>query len=177
MRGQHRKLKTSFKCPRCKKRGFLTRRWIRDSSYFCNATTDQFRFEVAGSTPQEELFRIYQYTGKSNPYGDYQVRYEYCHVDSQSCEKRYCDLQVEKTNTQRIPKTIIQRLRRRKIIRYYVGHYDREKYREQMSRYKQGEIKTRPNGRTWCMLSDTLEIRIMGNRIKLDEYYRLVNKR
>jgi hypothetical protein len=156
----------------------LTKRWTRDSSYFCSATTVEFRFEGGGGTPLEELIRTYQYTGKSYPYGDYDVRYEYCHVDSRSGEKRYCDLQREKTNNQKIPKTITQRLRPWKRIHYYIGHYDAEKYRAQMVRYKQGEIKTRPNGRTWCLLSDTAEIRIIGDQwIKLDEYYRLMNHR
>jgi hypothetical protein len=39
----------------------LSRRWIRDSSYFCkNATTAEFRFEGGGGTPIEELVRTYQ---------------------------------------------------------------------------------------------------------------------
>jgi len=34
----------------------------------------------------------------------------------------------------------------------YIGHYDKEKYNEQMIRYRQGMIKSRPNGRRWCKL-------------------------
>jgi len=43
-----------------------------------------------------------------------------------------------------------------------IGHYDKEKYQEQMDKYKKDDIKTRPNGRRWCHLtySDLLSIRI-----------------
>jgi hypothetical protein len=37
--------------------------------------------------------------------------------------------------------------------KYKVGHYDKEKYKEQMNRYRRGIIKSRPNGRRWCKLS------------------------
>jgi hypothetical protein len=34
----------------------------------------------------------------------------------------------------------------------YIGHYDKEKYKKEMIRYHQGQIKSRPNGRRWCKL-------------------------
>jgi hypothetical protein len=35
---------------------------------------------------------------------------------------------------------------------YYIGHYDPDKYREQMIKYRNGERKSRSNGRRWCKL-------------------------
>jgi hypothetical protein len=32
----------------------------------------------------------------------------------------------------------------------YVRHYDPEKYRQSMEKYKNGELKARPNGVRWC---------------------------
>jgi hypothetical protein len=32
----------------------------------------------------------------------------------------------------------------------YIGHYDAEKYKKAMEKYRSGELKSRPNGRRWC---------------------------
>jgi hypothetical protein len=32
----------------------------------------------------------------------------------------------------------------------YIGHYDPEKYKQQMKDFKSGKRKSRPNGRKWC---------------------------
>jgi hypothetical protein len=45
--------------------------------------------------------------------------------------------------------------RKRNLLRYaptwhlYIGHYDSEKYLRAMERYKNGRLKSRPNGRIW----------------------------
>jgi hypothetical protein len=39
-----------------------------------------------------------------------------------------------------------------KYFCFYVGHYDKEKYKEQMDKYHQDAIKSRPNGRRRCKL-------------------------
>jgi hypothetical protein len=39
-----------------------------------------------------------------------------------------------------------------KYAPFYIGHYDKGKYKEQMNRYRQGIIKSRSNGRRWCRL-------------------------
>ena len=55
-------------------------------------------------------------------------------------------------NGQREPTTT---KRKRNLLRYaptwhlYIGHYDSEKYRRAMERYKNGRLKSRPNGRIW----------------------------
>jgi hypothetical protein len=33
---------------------------------------------------------------------------------------------------------------------FYIGHYDAEKYKKAMEKYKKGGLKSRPNGRRWC---------------------------
>jgi hypothetical protein len=38
----------------------------------------------------------------------------------------------------------------RPSIHPYIGHYDQEKYKKAMKKYKRGELKLRPNGRKWC---------------------------
>jgi hypothetical protein len=35
---------------------------------------------------------------------------------------------------------------------FYIGHYDAEKYRKGMDDYKEGKLKSRPNGRRWCKI-------------------------
>jgi hypothetical protein len=31
----------------------------------------------------------------------------------------------------------------------YIGHYDAERYKKAMKKYKTGKLKSRPNGRSW----------------------------
>jgi hypothetical protein len=31
----------------------------------------------------------------------------------------------------------------------YIGHYDEEKYKKAMEKYRSGSLKSRPNGRLW----------------------------
>ena len=42
----------------------------------------------------------------------------------------------------------------------YIGHYDGEKYREQMKRYRNHEIKYMPNGRNWCKIPLSIKSRL-----------------
>ena len=51
-----------------------------------------------------------------------------------------------------VPRTPIIRVLGGKIWRFYFAHYDPEKYQEQMKKYKEGKLKSRPNGRTWCLI-------------------------
>lgn len=37
----------------------------------------------------------------------------------------------------------------RPSIHPYIGHYDAEKYKKAMEKYKSGRLKSRPNGRQW----------------------------
>jgi hypothetical protein len=37
----------------------------------------------------------------------------------------------------------------RPVVHPYIGHYDEEKYKKAMEKYKMGKVKSRPNGRIW----------------------------
>ena len=37
----------------------------------------------------------------------------------------------------------------RPVVYPYIGHYDEEKYKKAMEKYRSGRLKSRPNGRQW----------------------------
>lgn len=37
----------------------------------------------------------------------------------------------------------------RPVVHPYIGHYDEEKYKKAMEKYRSGRLKSRPNGRLW----------------------------
>jgi hypothetical protein len=50
-----------------------------------------------------------------------------------------------------------------KYFCFYIGHYDKEKYKEQMIKYCEGKLKSRPNGRKWCKIHTSFyKYRIIG---------------
>jgi hypothetical protein len=49
-----------------------------------------------------------------------------------------------------VDKKSLKRVTYGKYFCFYVGHYDKEKYEQQMIKYREGRIKSRPNGRRWC---------------------------
>jgi hypothetical protein len=47
---------------------------------------------------------------------------------------------------------------------HYIGHYDKEKYKEQMMKYHEGKLKSRPNGRKWCEIPASIsECRVIDH--------------
>jgi hypothetical protein len=68
---------------------------------------------------------------------------------------------------------------RKRYYRFYIGHYDRIKYLEQMNRYRNGIIKSRPNGRRWCLIpKQTYGIEIKhrdGTKVKVVRFSDLVD--
>ena len=103
-------LPTSVICSRCRKRGFLTLRWVRSSLY--------------------------------------------CTVEPPNPVSHWIDLPLLNAipgSAQRESTT----KRKRNLLRYaptwhlYIGHYDSDKYQRAMERYKNGRLKSRPNGRIW----------------------------
>lgn len=52
------------------------------------------------------------------------------------------------------PRKRIIRVLGEKIWRFYFAHYDSKKYQEQMKKFKEGKLKSRPNGRKYCLLKD-----------------------
>ena len=104
-------LPKSVVCPRCRKLGFLTLRWVR-SSLECKSEA-------------------------SNLVSHW--------IDMPLLNPQAGDGQRKPTTTKRM----------RNLIKYaptwhlYIGHYDSEKYRRAMERFKKGRLKSRPNGRIW----------------------------
>ena len=65
-------------------------------------------------------------------------------------------------NKKRIFQVLAHR-RERREIRYYVGHYDTKKYKEKLREFKLGKLKYRPNGRTWCLLNNSVSWKGIGS--------------
>jgi hypothetical protein len=77
----------------------------------------------------------------------------------------YCKIEIPNYKTQwvwkEIPNPLVGKghertiLVKRNLRRYspswhlYIGHYDAGKYKEAMTKYKMGRLKSRPNGRQW----------------------------
>lgn len=127
-------------CPKCGKKGFLTKRWVRGSRYFVKYAT---ALQFTSSFPQD-CVRIYE------PTGDGYNFYEFSCVDKKTGKKLLIDQRKEVGSKAKVNKRVIEVLPTREYTHYYVGHYDPNKYKEQMIRYKKGELKSKPNGRKWC---------------------------
>jgi hypothetical protein len=77
----------------------------------------------------------------------------------------YCQIEIPHRKPRFVKKEIINLLARkgeeptklvdRWLVTYgpfwhlYIGHYDAEKYKKAMVKYKMGDLKSRPNGRRW----------------------------
>jgi hypothetical protein len=77
----------------------------------------------------------------------------------------YCKIEIPNYQTQWVWKKVLNPLVgdgqerttfvKRNVRRYapywhlYIGHYDAEKYKKAMEKYKSGRLKSRPNGRLW----------------------------
>jgi hypothetical protein len=151
----------SIICPKCKKKGFLTKRWVMGSGYFVSCVSVH---EFSPIFPKQNFVRVYEYTGKDFNYNDYHHRYEYACVDKHTGERHVCYVQVDEGSNTKILKRVIEILPHRKIMHYYIGHYDSKKYKEQMQKYKEGKIKSKPNGRRWCS--------VKASEVDLDRYKR-----
>lgn len=97
-------------CPRCKKQGFLTLRWVR-SSHYCKIKHPYLKSKHV----EKEII---------NPISD-----------------------GGKELTKLVKRWYVTY---RPSIHPYVGHYDEEKYKKAMEKYRSGRIRSRPNGRRWC---------------------------
>lgn len=78
------------------------------------------------------------------------------------------------TDKKRIFQILGKRWKRRET-RYYVGHYDSKKYKEKMIEYRQGKIKSRPNGRTWCLIGRDVMWKDYGSSKSLYEENAIVS--
>jgi hypothetical protein len=111
-------LPKSVICPRCKKQGFLSLRWVRSSHY--------------------------------------------CKIKHPYLPSKYVEKEIVKARTDG-GKELTKLVKRwyvtyRPSVHPYVGHYNSEKYKKAMEKYKSGKLKSRPNGRKWC--------KVRFNRVK-----------
>jgi hypothetical protein len=105
-------------CPRCKKQGFLTLRWVR-SSHYCKINHPYLKSKYV----KKEIINPISDEGKEL---------------TKSVDRWYVTY--------------------RPVVHPYIGHYDEDKYKKAMEKYKNGRLKSRPNGRRWC--------KVRFNRVK-----------
>ena len=176
MTGQHRGLQVI--CPRCGKKGFLTRRWTR-GSYFVKYSS-AYEFEPGYRPGHSRDVRIYEYTGKEwIDEGNQDRVYEYVYVaggDGKVKNVKFHLALDRFDNKTRIPHRISQVLGRT-TYRFYVGHYDAQKMKQQSREFKEGKIKTRPNGRTWCLLKRNPHhfIKYGGRDMLIEHFYEIIS--
>jgi hypothetical protein len=122
-----------FLCPKCGEYGFLTKRWVQSSYYPKYASTSCKRLE-------EELVKLEQ-----NP-ADISKKKNVEFWRSQVKGNRY---RLDETK-ELFDREACYRVYTQKYTKYYVGHYDKEKYEEQMKQFNKNKRKSKPNGRRWC---------------------------
>jgi hypothetical protein len=142
-------------CPKCKRPGFLSQRKVysyyspKQYSEICESYERALTILKKNPHRKEELI-IEGYPEKpltlsQIKLGDYVSKMQKVITGSRYANDGY-------GNT---PYRI-----RRAYYHSYIGHYDREKYRKQMERYRAGKISYRPNGRKWCKLRSKDELRV-----------------
>ena len=133
-----RKEKNSVICPSCGKKGFLTKRWVESQYYPQFGSLDVDRLEdLKGRVKkypdnillQTRLKRLEKKV-KGNKYlGEkkkFLINPEEEHIDD---NKDW------------------YRVTYKRYFYYYICHYDKQLYAKNMERYRNGELKSRPNGR------------------------------
>lgn len=136
-------------CSRCGQFGFVSQRWITSSYYpkFVSLpiiTIEDYEARLA-KDPENLVLRVALESLRSRVTGNkYRGR----------SKKHLIDKEIDnKPSSQDIAdKKSLYKVNYGKYAPFYIGHYDKEKYKEQMDRYRQGIIKSRPNGRRWCKL-------------------------
>jgi hypothetical protein len=78
----------------------------------------------------------------------------YCKIKHPYLPKKYVEKEIVKAIAD-VGKELTKLVKRwyvtyRPSIHPYIGHYDEEKYKKAMEKYKSGKLKARPNGRQWC---------------------------
>jgi hypothetical protein len=125
--------RANFLCPKCGQLGFLTKKWVRSSYYPKKASVSCMRFEEMWKKLEQNPKDVYlkkqveywRTMVKGNKYRGWEAKELF---DREACYKVFT----------------------RKYFKYYVGHYDKEKYEKQMKQFKERNRKSKPNGRKWC---------------------------
>jgi hypothetical protein len=121
-----------FLCPKCGQNGFLTKRWVQSSYYPKEVSTICEKLK-------DELGKLEQ-----NPADISQKYVEFLRTQVKGSRYR-----LDETK-ELFDREACFRVFTRKYIKYYVGHYDKERYEEQMKQFKEKKRKSKPNGRRWC---------------------------
>jgi hypothetical protein len=134
-------------CPRC--HNFDSRRWV-ESTYFPKyASINVIMLEVSRNATKENphdagnrsRFNHWKSLVKGNVYRDTSEG----HILTRS-------LVDERQNSD---KESWLRVTYGRYWQYYVGHYDRDKYKEEMIAYREGRRRSRPNDRRECKLRNS----------------------
>ncbi|MFL6459041.1 MAG: hypothetical protein ACJ71G_18995 [Nitrososphaeraceae archaeon] len=136
----------------CGKFGFVRKMWIPSTYYPKHCSIKCIRLEEEkrklSEDPSSELQKQYvnyfrkmirgYVRGNKDEYRGRSEKHLFGHEDSEAANI--------------IDKKSLIRVTYGTYPYFYIGHYDKEKYKEQMARYRKGEIKYRPNGRKWCKI-------------------------
>jgi hypothetical protein len=103
------------------------------------------------TTPVMKNIMVYDFAKQFIKEGHYIYEYK-CSFDPTG--NRLGCLNYFSRKKPQVPRKRIIRVLGGKIWRFYFAHYDPKKYQKQMKKYKEGKLKSRPNGRTWCLIKD-----------------------
>ena len=129
-------------CPRCGKRGFRTGRMVgatyypKYSSLICEEVKEK-RKELAIDRDNKDLKEWLKH------FGSRVKGHRYWGTNRSSFADKIGRHDFKDQGYYRVTA-------KRKYYYYYFGHYDLEKYQQQMVDYRDGRRKSRPNGRSWC---------------------------
>jgi hypothetical protein len=77
----------------------------------------------------------------------------YCKINHPYLKSKYVKKEItkaksdgEKEDTRSVDRWYVTY---RPSVHPYIGHYDEEKYKKAMKKYRSGRLKSRPNGRLW----------------------------
>ena len=144
-------------CPKCGKFGFLSGRWVSSTYYpkFCSVH-DILLEEAEEKFANDPLSEVYK---KRVDYLKKRIRGSKYRGRSRKHLSQYNEAEGDA-----IDKKSLKRVTYGKYFCFYIGHYDKGKYKQQMIKYRKREVKSRPNGRKWCKLGASFhEYRIINH--------------
>ncbi len=173
-------------CPRCGQNGFLSGRPTRGSYFPKVASVNTMAFESYYTAldkgreispylrqrkeASEGRVRMFEFTGNLFIDEENNCVYEYASTTGPGTLGRRHYVKMPQGSKDKRKK---KNFSRGPEIRYYVGHYDPKKYHEKMEQYKEGKIKSKPNGRKWCFIDSRFAIILAGKDFFLPQFYEL----
>lgn len=136
---------TKVLCPKCGQFGRVSNRWVTSSYYPMSVSLSimmiEYREAQLTKDPNNSALKVSLEAFKRKVAGKL-YRGE---------PRKYLFGYDNSENTP--DKKSLYRVTYGKYTYFYIGHYDKQKYKKQMIKYRAGKIKSRPNGRRWCKLS------------------------